>query len=320
MTTIRPFEFADVGEAGRLLAARHAAHRQAQPLLAAQYEDLAVAQAEIAEALEREGASGAVAIDRGRLTGYLLGASKPSPAWGPNAWVESAGHAAEDPETMRDLYALAAPSWVDDGRTAHYVLAPTHDLALLDAWYRLGFGQQQAHAIRAVPTTPPTPPSSLNIRRPNRADLDVLTRLALELPEYQRRSPVFSAAEVPTFEQARTEWEHEIDNPAYGLFVAELDGRVVGTAGAMALTEAGSHIGPARADNAGYLAFGAILPEARGRGAGRALGEAAGWWAAESGFDSIVVDWRVTNLLASRTWPRLGFETSFLRLHRLVGY
>jgi len=83
MTTIRPFELADVGEAGRLLAARHAAHRQAQPLLAARYEDPAVARTEIAEALKGEGASGAVAIDGDRLTGYLLGAPKPSPAWDP---------------------------------------------------------------------------------------------------------------------------------------------------------------------------------------------------------------------------------------------
>jgi hypothetical protein len=34
----------------------------------------------------------------------------------------------------------------------------------------------------------------------------------------------------------------------------------------------------------------------------------------------VVTDWRVTNLLSSRTWPRLGFKESFLRLHRLVGY
>jgi hypothetical protein len=34
----------------------------------------------------------------------------------------------------------------------------------------------------------------------------------------------------------------------------------------------------------------------------------------------VATDWRVTNLLSSRTWPRLGFVESFVRLHRLVGY
>jgi len=70
----------------------------------------------------------------------------------------------------------------------------------------------------------------------------------------------------------------------------------------------------------GFLAFAAVFPHARGLGAGRALGEAVIAWAAQAGYDCVATDWRVTNLLSSRTWPRLGFAASFLRLHRLVGY
>ena len=40
---------------------------------------------------------------------------------------------------------------VEEGRPRHWVLAPAHDEALLDAWWRLSFGQQQAHGIRDVP-------------------------------------------------------------------------------------------------------------------------------------------------------------------------
>jgi hypothetical protein len=43
-------------------------------------------------------------------------------------------------------------------------------------------------------------------------------------------------------------------------------------------------------------------------------------WTAQAGYRCVVTDWRVTNPLSSRTWPRLGFAESFLRLHRLVGY
>jgi hypothetical protein len=43
-------------------------------------------------------------------------------------------------------------------------------------------------------------------------------------------------------------------------------------------------------------------------------------WAGEQGFGSVVTDWRVTNLLSSRAWPALGFEETFLRVHRLVGH
>jgi hypothetical protein len=41
---------------------------------------------------------------------------------------------------------------------------------------------------------------------------------------------------------------------------------------------------------------------------------------AQAGYDCVATDWRVTNLLSSRTRPRLGFAESFVRLHRLVGY
>lgn len=35
---------------------------------------------------------------------------------------------------------------------------------------------------------------------------------------------------------------------------------------------------------------------------------------------SVDTDWRATNLLSSRTGPKLGFEPTFVRLHRVVGY
>ena len=59
-------------------------------------------------------------------------------------------------------------------------------------------------------------------------------------------------------------------------------------------------------------------PEARGSGAGVALTEACFAWARRRGYETMVSDWRVTNLLASRFWPRRGFRTSFLRLYRSI--
>ncbi len=317
---VRPFEAGDLDEAGRLLAARHLAHRKVHPLLPERYEDPAAAGAEIEKAWRSEGASGAVAVSGDRLTGFLLGAPKPSAVWGPNLWVESAGQATEDAETMRDLYGVAATRWADESRTAHYVLVPAHDLALLDAWYRLGFGQQHAHAIRAVPDQEPLPPATVTIRQARREDIDVLAQLEVVLPEHQGLSPVFSAGTVPDLEESKQEWEDDIDDESYGSFVAEVGGRVVGSAVGCALEKSSAHLGLARPENAGFLGFAAVLPEARGAGAGRALGEAVGWWVTQQGFTSLVTDWRVTNLLSSRTWPRLGYETTFLRLHRVLGY
>ena len=100
----------------------------------------------IVQALGFSDADGVAATRGGRLVGYLLGMRK-GDDWGPNVWVEAAGHAAEDAEDVRDLYAAAAAGWVADGRTAHYAVVPATDADALDAWFRLGFAQQHAYGI-----------------------------------------------------------------------------------------------------------------------------------------------------------------------------
>ena len=140
---VRPFEAADLTACGVLLADRHRRHRIAEPLLSPRFEDIGVATSELAAVVEMADASGAAAFRAGALVGFVLGAPKSSPVWGANMWVEAAGQAVADAEVIRDLYAVAAARWVDEGRTAHYVVVPAHDAQLVRAWFRLGFGQQR---------------------------------------------------------------------------------------------------------------------------------------------------------------------------------
>ncbi|MGZ0151782.1 N-acetyltransferase family protein [Kribbella sp. WER1] len=316
---VRPFEEADLPAAAGLLAQRHRAHRARHPLLPADYEDEQRALVEVAAVWKSEGASGAVLVEGDEVTGYLLAAPKPAAMWGPNIWVEAAGHAVREAEHVRDLYGAAAAEWVDAGRTAHYVLVPD-DAELVDAWFRLAFGAQHAHAIRPVPSTAVVSRGDLAVRRATRADIPVLAELDLELPRHQGRSPVFSAGEVGTYDEAVADWDESLDDPDYMTFVAVYNGEVVGSAIGCSLDRSSLHNGLAQPDNAGFLGFAAVLPSARGLGAGRALGEAVLQWSGEVGYTSVVTDWRVTNLLSSRTWPRLRFRQTFHRLHRLIGY
>jgi len=317
---VRPFSGADLDDAAGLLADRQAAHRRTQPLLSGRYEDVGAARAQLEAVLATAGASGTVAYRDGSLIGYLLGAAKPSAVWGPNVWVEAAGLAVSEAEVARDLYAAAAQRWVAEGATAHYALVPAYDSALVDAWSRLAFGQQHLHAIRA--TAPPDRPIDDDhvIRPARRSDIPQLAALDRVLPAHQGESPVFSPAEAPTLDEAVAEWEADFDDPAYATFVAELDGNVVGSSVGTTIEKSSAHTGLARPDNAGFLGFAAVVPPARGNGLGRRLGEAVIAWAAEQGHASVVTDWRVTNLLSSRTWPKLGFTPTFVRMHRVVGY
>ena len=69
-------------------------------------------------------------------------------------------------------------------------------------------------------------------------------KLDLALPEHQGLAPVFSAGTVPTYQQARDEWEADLKGDIDGIFVAEIDGAVVGTAVGVPLEKSGSHLGP----------------------------------------------------------------------------
>ncbi len=316
----RPLSESDLPAAGRLLAERQRRHRAAQPLLPSRYEVPAAAEAEVAAAWKADDASGALALRDGEPVGFLLGAPRTSPVWGPNVWVEAAGHAVDEAEVLRDLYAVAAAGWVERGWTAHYTLVPSHDETLVRSWFSLGFGQQHAHAVRAVPAQVPAPPDHLQVRRARADDIPRLAELAVELPRHQAQAPTFSAGETPTVEEEAAEWAETLADPVYVSLVVEHAGEVVGCAVGCPVEQSGAHSGLARPDDAGLLAFAVVDPSTRGIGAGRALGEAVLAWSAERGHDSIVTDWRTTNLLSSRAWPALGFEQTFLRLHRLIGY
>jgi GNAT superfamily N-acetyltransferase len=263
---------------------------------------------------------GAVATRGGVAVGYVLGTPRADPTWGPNVWVELAGHASDEPEALRDLYALAATRWVEEGRTSHYAIVPANENAPIDAWFRVGFGHQHAHAVREVPeTVAMTPPDGVVVRPATRDDIEALAVLDGLLPAHQAQSPCFTAGtSVWTLEEARAEWAEGFDDGDDGAYVAELDGRVVGSAFGCPADRSSAHSGLARPRGAALLAFAAVDPEARGAGIGQALSQAILGWARSKDCDIIVTDWRMTNLLSSRAWPRAGYRPTFFRLFRAI--
>ena len=305
-----------LSEAAVLLATRHAAQRTVEPLLSPAFEDPEHVLVELRATWESDGASGAAAFVEGRLAGFMVGAPRPAGSWGPNVWVEAAGHAAEDAEVVRDLYAHAAAAWAAAGATSHFALVPATDPEVLDAWFRLGFGQQQGLGIREVPAEP-AEPGPVRVRSATDDDVEALVRLDL-LGEYQTTSPTFAPFTPPDPDELRGELLEEVADPAAAILVAELDGRAVGCATVAPVDYSSLHTGVARPERACILGYAATLPEVRGAGSGVALTEGVFAWARERGYATVVVDWRVPNLLSSRFWPARGFRTSFIRLYRSI--
>lgn len=318
---IEQFTPAALDGAAALLADRHRRHRLAEPALDPTFENPAVARGAIEAALAADAASGVVGRRAGEVVGYVLGLQKDPATWGPNVWVETAGHAATDPAMVRELYAVAAATWVAEGRMNHHVLVPATDTGLVDAWFSLDFGQQHVHALRETPgpAFSVVPRSELVVRRAGRDDLDALAELELVLPTHLRQSPVFSRLAAQTVEEVRAELEADIDDPKFTWLVAEHEGRVIGSGIACSLEVSSGNAGLIRPAHAGFLAYAAVFPEERGLGAGRAIGETILAWARDAGYPTVATDWRSANLEADRTWRNMGFRPTFRRLHRLIG-
>ena len=300
---IVPFADEHLDDAAALLAARHARHREAEPLLPELAEPRAALEAE----WHQEGAVGVFSP-----TGYLIAAPH---RFRDITWMRAgiAGQAIEgDREAMRDLYAAAAQRWVDEGHMRHAAFVPSSEPELVDAWFRLSFGASSALAARETSGEQPFD-GSVEIRRGTADDYDETARLELAMSAAMQPGPSFSSIALQTQEEVAAEWREDPDIDQYELFVAERAGRIVGH---FLLYRRPPDLRVP--DGSIDLAQASTEPEARGTGVGRALTTHVLRWADENGYPVMTTDWRMTNLWASRFWPRRGFRPSFLRLYRAL--
>jgi GNAT superfamily N-acetyltransferase len=282
-------------EAASLLADRFRAQRAAEPLLP-EIDDFA---AHLPE-------DGHVATRGAEAVAYLAGALDEEAAMA--RWL-FAGHAAREPEALRDLFAHQAAAF---GVQRFMVTVPATDAALVDVWFRLAFGCQ---AVWAVQEAEPAEPVDFGgtIRPATPDDTEAIVDFDLLLYEHQAQTPSFSEFAPPPREQSRDEAAELWEDP-YVPFIAERDGK---PAGFLLLYKRPTGDLRVPGDNID-LAFAVTSPEVRGSGAGLALTAFALRWAHEHGYRSLTVDWRSVNLLSSRFWPRRGFRPQYLRLYRAV--
>jgi GNAT superfamily N-acetyltransferase len=281
-------------EAAQLLTERFAQQRAVEPLLP-----------EVDNLEPYVPAEGHVATRGGEAVAYLAGAVD-----GDMARWQFAGHAAREPEALRDLFAVQA---AELGVSRFMLSVPASAPELIDVWFRLAFGCQAFWAVKEVaPVEPAAFAGSIRPSTPD--DMEAVVDLDLELLEHQARTPSFSDYPVPTRDQVREEEAGMWDDPLQHLFVAEQDGRVVGFLVMYRRPEGDLRVPAGNID----LAFAATRPDVRGGGAGLALTAHAFNWAHEQGFRSMTTDWRSVNLLSSRFWPRRGFRPQYLRLYRAV--
>ena len=310
---VLPFDESHLPDAGRLLAARHRRHRAVEPHLPVRYEDAGTCASEVAAVLGSDDASGAVAVRDGRIVGYLLGAPKPGAVWGRNVWVEVRRAGRRGGRGARDLYAAAAARWAEEGRTAHYVLVPAHDEALVGAWFRLAFGHQHTHAVRDVPTGPaPIPRRSgcAGRRAPTCRPWPGWTSSCPATRPWRRPSPPRRPA--PT----RRRWPsgRRIEDPDYVDVRRRARGPGGRIVGGLPAGEGRQPRGtrPAGVRRVPRLRRGAARGP-RGSALGRAVGEVGSGTARQEGPTRTGHRWRATNRCETGAGPALGFRPTYLR-------
>ena len=251
---------------------------------------------------------GAEARRDGEVVGRLVGEQREDVLRGRHTWSALGDHFAAEAELYRDLYAVAGAAWLEQGATSHYVVVPAVD-DVFTAWVSAAFAVEQVHAERSLDdVSEPRPPDGFTIRQGGLDDLDAAARLAPIITEHQVEAPVWSGLERPTDERFRENMREALADPAATWFLAERgDGEPLG--GLLLWADPGEPIS---------LDVAMTFPEARGLGVGVALTDHALWWAREQGHERIKADWRIANLLASRFWPRRGFEPTAYRMVRYV--
>ena len=259
----------------------------------------------------------AVALRTAEVVGYLLGARRDEDL-GRERLGRAAGHAVEEAEDVRDLYAAAAEAWVEAG-TDRALRArsgqPTPGSSTR------GFGSASALSThtasrRSRRRHDVDVPDGVEIRGPARRRSTPLIDLDLALPTHQASSPVFSRRPLPTGRSRGRSGRGR--SPVTKRRARRIPGRTpVACCSWVPIERSGEHTACAPGAR-GFLGFAATLPEVARLGIGLALTDTGFAWAAEHGYGSMVTDWRETNLLASRFWPRRGFRRTFLRLYRSI--
>src|SRR5581483_1048639 len=159
----------------------------------------------------------------GAAVAYLAGAVDRGLVGGDRAQWAFAGHAAREPEALRDLFAHQAAAF---GVSRFMVTVPATDPELIDVWFRLAFGCQAFWAVREVERE--TVEFAGTVRPATADDTEDIADLDELLYVHQVAAPSYSEFPVPPRDEALREVAELWGDGSYVPFVAELEGRVAG--------------------------------------------------------------------------------------------
>lgn len=316
---IVPISPSHLPDAADLVAARQVRLRAMDPALPARWTDPTQARRLVEAAVAASGAQGVVAIDRGRMLGFLVGAPRDDATWDRCAWVEMAGHATavDQADIARDLFAVWSTTMLTElGIVRFLVNVPAGDAPVIEAWHQLDFGQMHAHALRSTDLGDLGPiPDDLRIRTATPDDAAIMEATSEVIWREQVGPPSWSPITPERIASLRADYVGELTEEGDLVWIAEdaASGEALGVSISYRLDPELDV-----PDDNMKLASTTTFGSARRRGVARALLRTVLAHAASVGAAWCATDWRTSSLLASRTWSALGFRRTRLRLERRI--
>jgi GNAT superfamily N-acetyltransferase len=310
---ILPFTFEHIPAAAELLAKRHRAAMEREPRLPERYASFEGTQPLIEVILPR--ANGVVALENGRVIGYLLGRGDQD--FGRAQLMPMEGHAVDHPdavEVYREMYAAASPAWNDAGFFQHTINIYAGDDTAATAFNSLSFGQMLAFGLRD--TSPLSGVSSeVRVERAGPEQVEEIRPLMVGLGMYNSTSPLYR----PFVAQTDMEWARkpavlkQMADEQCAYWLAYDGDQAVGI---MIFTPPDSTELMISPDDTAYLWIAYVQPDARIGGAGKALVDRGLTWARERGLGHCTVGWFTTNVMGARFWTGRGYQPVMYRLER----
>ena len=250
-------------------------------------------------------APGHVALDGGRVAGYLLT---------PSGYLGVAHHATAPPVTRRAyraLYEAAAADLVADGVLHHSMPLRIDQADAVQALFELEFGVDQIDGIRVVSerSTTTSDGAGTAARFATSDDLDGVVDLAAELQRFHTGAPMFQPADTFGADAVRRGAAAALDDDRSTVVVVD------GDEGLIAMAQAGP--------SSAYLdtfdiGMNVVTDGARRRGVGTAVLDALLRWGASRRYRFASVGWTSANLVSDAFYRSRGFTPVRYRLHRRI--
>jgi GNAT superfamily N-acetyltransferase len=246
-----------------------------------------------------------VAVEDGSTLAVMTLVVTAGRVYGPQARLPAEGFAVAparvDPTTvLARTFAEVAPQFVARGAQQffvdHVALPP-----LTEGWANLGFGRHHVYAVQ--PAAPRPSATHVQVRLGGSDDLATIACLAQLEIRYRSTPPIYAPPVHLTLEEIR-EAHRALQPRGATHFIAAIDGHDVGLL-TLELTSPAPRLCPAGQP---YIGPTATHPDARGRGVGGALVNAALTWAHDHGYAWVAVDFEPANPLSRPFWLGSGFE------------